>query len=400
MGAEALAVIASTSLDISDRVISDFVLAALHPETLCKVSSGELTLNRPSFFQQNEAWDALLGYAERIHATLPLLSVISRNAWFAEVAPPIRAKIETALRRERAILALLECELEAALSVLQRAGLPCIVLKGMDLGPRYYPECIFRPMRDVDLLVPSARFEEALSLLAQNGYAQVGPLPPGRVRVELGRSPDLPTVELHRHLQEGDTEEQTAAIWSRSREMALGIEDQLAFLIRHSLVQHLLESPVWLNDLHFVIESPEFQQRASWKRLLTLIEARSSTCAAWFALSLLRSRVGTRIPQELITELRGRAGRLRTGLLEQRKKNLDAWFTVAHRSPGWVISSRFLLRDNAWDAVSYAIRRSALYQRLSQRPGRSSPTRPQDGPTARTAVGGTPVPSIDEPKSS
>ncbi|MCM2279398.1 MAG: nucleotidyltransferase family protein [Oligoflexia bacterium] len=337
---------------MSAQAIPGFALAALAP---CSLGAGTLPA-APPFLDQPEPWRETLDYAARIHASLPLLTLVSRSPWFGEIPPESRAAIESALSHERSILALIELEHEHARALLSQAGIPCLTLKGVDLARRFYPEPVFRPMRDVDLLVPEERFEEAIAAFQRSGYARLGPFPKGRIRIELGRGPGAATVELHRRLQDGDTASVTRGIWERAEGAGhrLHVQDLVPFLIRHAGVQHLLESPVWLNDLHFVIESAEFRAHADWEALVRALSERSCLSAGWLLLTLLSESCGTAIPAEVLAELRGRAGRLRPRLL---RRELEAWFPLHGRKHGFVLSSRFLLRDRASEALAYALHR-------------------------------------------
>jgi hypothetical protein len=57
-----------------------------------------------------------------------------------------------------------------ALAALSDAGIPTMALKGVPLGLTYYDDLGFRPMADLDLLVPFTRFREAVGVLDRLGF--------------------------------------------------------------------------------------------------------------------------------------------------------------------------------------------------------------------------------------
>ena len=254
--------------DGKKTLIREFVLGVLRPE-------GGAVAEAPSL--SHREWEYAVGFAESVHSALPFLASASKASWRPGLPEGVQLLVEERLYRERLWMALLDHEVERSVGRLLDSRVPVIVLKGMDLARRFYPERSLRPMADVDLLVPQAKFSEALEILGRGGYRVAGPFPEGRFRVELCRKGGLPQVELHSRLLAGDTETETHGLWDRSREgqlpglprgaRVLDSSDLFTYLVRHSAVQHLMESPVWLNDLHHVVGSSG--RLIDWDRALS-----------------------------------------------------------------------------------------------------------------------------------
>lgn len=340
-----------------------FALQALHPEVL----SGRRELSCPDFLNNSEKWNALFAHATRLHA-LPTVASSVRNApWFRTSPRAVQAETEAILTRGRMLQSVLQEELAQASRILDRERIPYIILKGMDLAYRTYPNPLQRPCTDVDLLVPPTRFERAMNALLSSGYQMIGALPKRRFRIELARSPELPVIELHQALQAGDSPELLAGIWERAqntrdvsgRGLALSAEDQLPYLIRHAAVQHALESPLNLLDLHFLIESPDFRSGLPWEQVLENIEERGIYCASWFVLNFIKREYGTRVPESFLSRLKGRCAQWRRWILSRRSARAEDWFPLKDRSLAWLVSTRFLLRDRPSEALLYGLRRSA-----------------------------------------
>ena len=138
------------------------------------------------------------------------------------------------------ILEILDHELAISTKVLREAKIPVILLKGMDLGRRYYSERLFRPMTNVDLLVPSDKYKDALLALGRVGYRAEGEASADQIRIELARRSGGPAVAVHRALLAEDDGELTEDLWRRSKEnkvsefpglRTLSTEDAISYLI-------------------------------------------------------------------------------------------------------------------------------------------------------------------------
>lgn len=100
-----------------------------------------------------------------------------------EAFPVTDAQLEElAVHHRNAMIVTLRVERAAqqAMAFLAEAGVPTRALKGLALGHLSYPEPEQRPTGDVDVLVPSARFDEAIAALTAAGARRLLPeLRPG-----------------------------------------------------------------------------------------------------------------------------------------------------------------------------------------------------------------------------
>lgn len=321
----------------------------------------------PPFLKEAEVWELAYQYVDRLHASLPFLMVVERAEWHRHLPSLTQRFFGERQSRERMGLALLDWEMEEALAILSSAAVPVILLKGMDVGRRFYPERVFRPMADADLLVRPRDFAKAAERLEQRGFSPVGIPYPGRFRMEFSRGKGRPVVELHSYLLSGDDNRDMKRIWQRAEESnfdlpgnpkVLGLEDQLFYLGGHAIVQHLLESPVWLNDLVFLLEGVGGNPDFSWDRLLQRIDERFANTAFWFLFSVLE-KWGAAVPAEPMARLAAKAPAVRrsvlAGLLEPRN-------FFPYSGKGWLmtVSARFLLKDSAFEAVRYVVARQKI----------------------------------------
>lgn len=59
--------------------------------------------------------------------------------------------------------------------MIAAAGIPCAILKGIDFADHLYPQPALRATRDVDLLIPRARWEDAERIFEQARYEKLAP---------------------------------------------------------------------------------------------------------------------------------------------------------------------------------------------------------------------------------
>ncbi len=134
--------------------------------------------------------------------------------------------------------------------ILGQRGIPVMPLKGVLLQKLVYGDRSFRPIVDVDLLVPEARFFEACALLGANGFTDQQ-WPPGEWQVTLKNPRGMPLgIDLHRRLARTSRTRLTpAAMFARgARDTRLfgapvvlpSNEDLLAHLLLHATLH-------WIN---------------------------------------------------------------------------------------------------------------------------------------------------------
>lgn len=124
------------------------------------------------------AWRGLLGAVRRERVTGLLVDAIGSGA-----LPTTPAQLEEATQSHLASMVTslrLDQRLLVASAALDNAGVTYRVLKGPAIAHLSYPDPALRSYGDVDLLVPSAVFGEALKVLGDCGYRRSWPqLRPG-----------------------------------------------------------------------------------------------------------------------------------------------------------------------------------------------------------------------------
>jgi hypothetical protein len=211
-------------------------------------------------------------------------------------------------------------ETVAVLRMLEEAGVPTMVLKGVALASLYYRDRGLRPMMDTDILVPTDRAASVMALLADKGWTPVGWIPEAR-RPELTidvhhahefRHPSGQQVDLHWHvLWESDGRDADADFWAASVSLelrgastrALCPTDQLLHACVHGAHGGGAPAIRWVADAHMILRhaGPDID----WDRLVDQTRRRGLALPMRVALSLLVETLDAPVPLSVMSALRG-----------------------------------------------------------------------------------------------
>jgi hypothetical protein len=332
-------------------IVSQFVLDSVKPAHLAGSA-----LARPEFRESTASWAEAFRIAEGNGCSLPFFSSLRAAPWFAELPERVQLQVEERLSRERVMLAVLDSELDSALFQLIGAKLPVLVLGAMDLGRRFYADRAHRPVRELELIVPAASYSVALRVLGRGGYRQTSLQAPGGLR--LSRKNPGPVLYLRKFLDGRESESAMAALWDRAREgripglprnaRTLSCEDYLIELIQRGCASWAERTPVWLNDLHYLISSAEFQRESDWDQVIWQLAQERSVSATWLILKMLIDEWGTQIPSEVLRDCGRRLNPVRRTLLA-RMSNPRTWFSP--QGAAQAFRTRLLLRDSVFQAI-------------------------------------------------
>ena len=201
-------------------------------------------------------WPNLITLAEA-HSLAPLLY---HHLHQCDVPIPsdIRLKLQGLTLRHRQANAIRLNVLDNILQLLGTANIPVLVLKGGALAPTIYPQPGFRPMNDLDLLVPEAAQTEAQHMLKQTGFqpnpqAMQPPADHHHLPVLVMQQDGLTvSVEIHRRLFSGLLTRDTAledGVWDTA--LPFWLNGRLAHTLSPlntlcHLYQHTLSEPTRL----------------------------------------------------------------------------------------------------------------------------------------------------------
>jgi hypothetical protein len=202
-------------------------------------------------------------------------------------------------------------------SRLETAGIPTMLLKGPALATRYYPNIALRPMRDVDVLVPSGEQAwSAITGLQRAGWtlntwvpARVGPAF-WRFRHSVSLVSDQRNeLDVHWHvLFRCCRDSIDEGFWRRSIPLeilgtstrALDATDQFLLACSHGPEVDAIPSIRWVADAMTILRSAH---SVDWQRLLDFVLEERLVLPTRDALVLLRDGFGAQIPDEVLGRL-------------------------------------------------------------------------------------------------
>ncbi|MGC4118183.1 MAG: nucleotidyltransferase family protein [Myxococcales bacterium] len=200
-----------------------------------------------------------------------------------------------------------------ALETLDARGVQAVVLKGVGLAARFYPEVWLRPTSDIDLLVHPRDLDGARAALGLAGYREFEG--PAESVFDFSQhcsfaGPDRELVELHFTLVCGfQSKFDSEGLFARSTTIevergtvlpVLGLEDALVHMCAHA-AHHRFGGAKWLFDLKLL--ALDSSQGVDWAKCVRLARQARVQSAVGMALWEASRRVRAPIPSEVIAEL-------------------------------------------------------------------------------------------------
>lgn len=224
-------------------------------------------------------------------------------------------KSATTLKRDAMSIAVMGIRVKKllfqAIEALARHGIVPVLLKGYGLASRCYPDPLYRPMSDVDLLVGSEQMEAAEAALVEIGLKKNSDLEEYQLRHHhhLNFYGTLGAVELHfRAISGFGGAIEGAPLLSRAIECDLEghrirylrPEDELAYLATHA-TQHLFKGVGWLYDLKlFIRRYPDLD----WSAVIESARESGVQTPAYFALWTASRAMDAPVPDWVLGKMR------------------------------------------------------------------------------------------------
>jgi hypothetical protein len=217
--------------------------------------------------------------------------------------------------------------LRHVLDAFHEAGIACIVLKGMVLAERIYPNLALRGMSDVDVLIRKEDLFRADAVLAARGYtsrdataARAAENPVGYLASLEYRKSETAPLNFHLHWHLVNTSVPATAFvdridldrfWEKavvtkvadSPVWMLCPEHLLIYLCEHALrVGHSFDRLILLCDLYWVIKT--FADRIDWMWVVEESRRLGLDRFVFHALTILQHHTGLTAPDPCLAELR------------------------------------------------------------------------------------------------
>lgn len=244
-----------------------------------------------------------------------LLPLVYRRLRDAEVEDPDLGRLRGIYRHTWSRNQLALDELKGLVGVLDRAGAPVAVIRGVSTLLRYYPEVGLRPVTEFELLVAEADAASAIRAVGRLGWA---PADPSREAVAEGwpalrlRGPNGRTFVLHWRLLpefEGSAGRAASAeFWERTETLMLGDLQTRALdpadELLHTSLTGARSTPFtnlqWIADSTMILRgTPELD----WERVLAAASRRRAELRLRDALTYLVRAVDATVAEAVLDRL-------------------------------------------------------------------------------------------------
>ena len=218
-------------------------------------------LGEPDLSQLTLSDWRLLEFTSDHHGVAPLIfTKLNRFGYLGQLPGQVQSFYRDQYYQSAVDNILLLDELNRILTPLRDAGIAVMLLKGISLVEKIYPDPALRPMTDIDLMVHSDDLSKVTKIFRRLGYTEQK----STYHLVFSRgSPKNLVVEIHWNMINSNlatpiSEEEW--IWNDAVfdgiAYRLRLEKELLYLAGHISIQHQDPVPrlIWLYDLHLLIE--------------------------------------------------------------------------------------------------------------------------------------------------
>ena len=200
---------------------------------------------------------------------------------------------------------------------LRRRGVDAMLLKGAALTLLHYRDPGVRPMDDVDILVRTSQWRQAVDVFAELGWRPRAPVTPRHVEASHAMdfaNTEAQRIDLHWHLlldscwpraDDGFWEHALPTTLHGVPVSVLDPTDQLFHTCAHGVKWEYVPSIRWIVDAAMILKEPAAE--IDWNRLVRLTERQRLVLPLRDALTYLETAFGLPVPAAVLTGLRLRA---------------------------------------------------------------------------------------------
>lgn len=298
-----------------------------------------------------DAWRAWQADEQLDHGVYRLLPLVYRNLKEQGIDDPWLPRLKGIYRRTWSENQLFLRRTTTVLAAFQRHGIQTMILKGLALSLLYYKDEGVRPMRDVDVLTPTAQARQAIRALSDEGFH---PSPQYYLPFKesyLAAWHGYPftnaagmDIDLHWHLLEEDCHpDADDDFWAAATPTtvkgvpthALDPADQLLHVCIHGVRWNPVPSVRWVADAMTILRvTPDL----GWDRLVDQAQRRRLVVLLRAGLNYLQRRFDAPIPQRVLD-------------------------TLANTPTSWAERREYAATTQAWDTAGPVTRFWHRYQR-------------------------------------
>jgi len=261
------------------------------------------------------------------HGSNRLLPLLYFNLVKNDINDPIINRYKGTLRKTWYKNQLLISELKTLLTIFQQAGIKTIVLKGMALILKYYPNYGLRPMNDIDVMVPVNQIPEALLVLEKEGWISKSQIifeskeykKFTRKKIDKQYFSVYASVnfvnnlkkdfDLHGHILHQNTKDdadnifwETAHAYKINNDLNTHILCPTYFLFQviiHGLRKENITNIRWIADSYTIIANSQID----WDRLSVMADVQGLNIYLIYGISYLKELLNIPVPEDWFKEL-------------------------------------------------------------------------------------------------
>lgn len=272
-------------------------------------------LDGPDAVESWKAWKAAIAVEDIDTGSQRLLPCLYRNLAAQGVSDPDMARYKSVYRYVWVENQLRARQAQILLSLLERAGIEVMLLKGLALASIYYDDPGLRPMGDMDFLVRPEQAEAAGRVLADGGWHSPFMAfldQPGFRNTNHAIFYDKPgnpmQMDLHWHIaHERCWDGADADLWQHAQAFSLrghparslGDTDQLFHTCIHGARQNAVAPIRWVADALTILR----RRRIDWLRLLEKLREDGYARRFLVLLSYLELEFAAPVPRDFLEAL-------------------------------------------------------------------------------------------------
>jgi len=265
-------------------------------------------------------WNRLVDMASELGVASLLYYRLNRHGIFRRIPEAQQKRLFSCYNRQACDSLVISHQCNKISGMLQHAGIPVLLLKGIHLAHTIYEKPGLRQMGDLDILVPPNRVADAAAIVLSLGY-----LPDGGRMVDIDtamsvmdhhltrmKKPGCIDVEIHWTIgrRAYNSKFDIAEFWQRAiplhvfspHVLCLSVEDTILYLCEHVSFSHKFEFGLKpFCDLAQILH--HYGDRVDWDRICARAIRWEWTRGVYLALKISHDLLGANVPESALRSI-------------------------------------------------------------------------------------------------
>jgi len=270
---------------------------------LLKLLKYNISLNEELSKLTHEQWDEIIKIAKRHHVKEYLYYNLKKNKLLNLLDDCQINRLKTSFKKRTISNLSKVAELKKVIKNFEKENIPIIALKGLHLIQEVYPHIALRYLRDLDILIPKNKSEQAVNILNKLEYTckkkltksdfnfeyyhHIQPMHKKNSILELhGELSDNKKVDIDKYWKDANFKNYCGF---------LSIEDLIIHLCIHISYSDLFKNDLrHYLDIYIIIE--EFKNKINWELLKKKIELNKCEKGTYIVFNIVKDLFDIKIP--------------------------------------------------------------------------------------------------------